>query len=199
MKILIDDMPMEDLPSRAQNFPEFCEEIMAILLARNLSIGSCEFDGRVVCNLEEANDLFQRSEICKIASIPLAAAMEAALNLKCREMRLLESDCEDLVTDALLVEPEDISIRWQSICEGIKAQIGFLPRLAGLLTETQVNQLADRQLKEIDRVMTDLHVAFNKGDTVEISDSIELSLLPWLKQLRVFLESCLQVTKSLHR
>ncbi len=172
---------------------------MEILLARNLSIGSCEFDGKVVSNLEEAHELFPRCEICKIASIPLAVALEAALNHKCAEARRLESECESLVTQALLGEPTEIALRWQAICEEIKAQIGFLPRLSGLLTDAQVNHLVDRQLKDLGKVMHALHAAFNHGDTLEISDSIELRLLPWLRQLRALMENCLQLVKTLHR
>ena len=83
-----------------------------------------------------------------------------------------------MVTQVLLGEPQEIATRWERICEELKAQIGFLPRLTGLLTETQVNELVDRELKELSRVMHALHAAFNKGDTLEISDSIELRLLP---------------------
>lgn len=199
MKILIDNNPLEEKLTVPKNFAEFCEKIMGILLARNLSIGSCEFDGTVVSNLEEAHDLFSRCEICKIASIPLAVALEAALGHKCEDARKLESECEALVTQALLGEPTEIALRWHSICEEIKSQVGFLPRLSGLLTETQVNHLVDRQLKDLGRVMHGLHAAFNKGDTLEISDSIELRLLPWLRQLRTFMETCLQLVKTLHR
>ena len=199
MKILIDNSPLEEKLSVPKSFPEFCEKIMEILLARNLSIGSCEFDGTVVNNLEEAHDLFSRCEICRIASIPLAVAMEAALGHKCEDARKLEAECEALVTQALLGEPTEIALRWHAICEEIKSQIGFLPRLSGLLTETQVNHLVDRQLKDLGRVMHGLHAAFNNGDTLEISDSIELRLLPWLRQLRSFLDNCLQLVKTLHR
>ncbi len=172
---------------------------MGILLARNLSIGSCEFDGTLVSSLEEAHDLYSRCEVCKIASIPLAVALEAALDHKCRDARRLEKECETLVTQALLGEPREIASRWHSICEEIKAQVGFLPRLTGLLTDTQVNHLVDRQLKDLGKVMHSLHSAFNAGDTLEISDSIELRLLPWLQQLRAFLENCLELVKNLHR
>jgi hypothetical protein len=199
MKILIDNSPLEETLAVPESFPEFCEQMMEILLARNLSIGSCEFDGKVVSNLEEAHDLFSRCEICKIASIPLAVALEAALSHKCSEARRLENECEGLVTQALLGEPTEIAIRWQTICEDIKTQIGFLPRLSGLLTATQVNQLVDRQLKDLGKVMHALHAAFNNGDTLEISDSIELRLLPWLRQLRGLMENCLQLVKTLHR
>jgi hypothetical protein len=199
MKILIDNNPLEEKLPDSKNFPEFCEHIMGILLARNLSIGSCEFDGTVVSSLEEAHDLFCRSQTCKIASIPLAVAMEAALGHKCQEARRLEGECEELVTQALLGEPREIAARWHTICEDIKAQVGFLPRLSGLLTDAQVNHLVDRQLKELSKVMHALHAAFNNGDTLEISDSIELRLLPWLRQLRAFMENCLQLVKNLHR
>ncbi len=199
MKILIDNNLLEQKLPALKSFPEFCEQIMEILLARNLSIGSCEFDGTVVNSLEEAHELFQRSETCKIASIPLAVALEAALSHKCSDARRLENECETLVTQALLGEPNEIAQRWQTICEEIKAQVGFLPRLSGLLTDAQVNQLVDRQLKDLSKVMHALHAAFNNGDTLEISDSIELQLLPWLRQLRAFMENCLSLVKTLHR
>ncbi len=172
---------------------------MGVLLARNLSIGSCEFDGTVVHTIEEAHDLYARCEICRISSIPLAVALEAALAQKLRDAQKLEGECENLVTQALLAEPAEIAARWHSICEEIKAQIGFLPRLSGLLTDAQINHLVDRQLQDLGKVMHALHAAFNAGDTLEISDSLELRLLPWLRQLRGFMESCLELVKNLHR
>jgi len=57
----------------------------------------------------------------------------------------------------------------------------------------------DRQLQELGKVMHSLHAAFNAGDTLEISDSLELRLLPWLRQLRSFMETCLTLVKNLHR
>jgi len=199
MKILIDNNPLEQELPTPKDFPDLCEKVMTILLARNLSIGTCEIDGTVINNLAEAHDLFSRCEVCKIASIPLAVALEAALAHQCREGQRLEGECEVLVTQALLAEPAEIAARWQTICEQIKAQIGFLPRLSGLLTDAQVNHLVDRQLAELGKVMHALHAAFNAGDTLEISDSIELRLLPWLRQLRSFMENCLELVKNLHR
>jgi hypothetical protein len=199
MKILIDNDPLTESLPATNNFSEFCEKIMGILLARNLSIGSCEIDGRVVKDLAEADQLFTDCKVCKIASIPLAVAMETALASKCRDARRLEQDCQDMVTQVLLGEPTEIATRWHSICDEIKAQVGFLPRLSGLLTQAQVAQLVDRELKELGRVMHALHAAFNNADTLEISDSIELRLLPWLRQQRAFLENCLQLIKTLHR
>jgi hypothetical protein len=199
MKILIDNSPLEREFALPKSFPEFCEQMMGVLLARNLSIGSCEFDGTVVNSLAEAHDLYARSEICKISSIPLAVALEAALSEKVREAQKLEAECESLVTQALLGEPAEIAARWHGLCEEIKAQLGFLPRLSGLLSEEQVNQLVDRQLQDLAKVMHALHAAFNAGDTLEISDSLELRLLPWLRQLRGFMENCLALVKTLHR
>jgi len=199
MKILIDNNPLETDFVLPKSFPEFCEQMMGVLLARNLSIGSCEFDGTVVNNLDEAHALYSRSEICRISSIPLAVALEAALEQKVADAHRLEAECEGLVTQALLGEPAEIAACWHAICEEIKAQIGFLPRLSGLLTDAQINNLVDRQLQELGKVMHALHAAFNAGDTLEISDSLELRLLPWLRQLRGFIENCLSLVKTLHR
>ncbi len=198
MKILIDNHPVESGLPEAKDFSEFCARIMEILLADNLSIGSCEFDGIPVVNLEEAHDLFSRCEICRIASVPLASALEAALNQQCQKARQLEGECETLVTEALVGEPAEVAISWQLICEEIKLQVGFLPRLSGLLTDAQVTHIIDRQLAELGKVMWELHAAFNRGDTMGISDSIELRLLPWLRQSRAFLESCRQLVSTLH-
>jgi hypothetical protein len=199
MKILIDNDPLPESLPTPHSFPEFCEQIMNILLTRNRSIGSCELDGTLVKNIEEADELFLTCKVCKIASIPLAVALEAALAGKVSDGRRLEQECSDMVTQVLLGEPQEIATRWQKICEEIKEQVGFLPRLTGLLSEAQVTSLVDRELKELGRVMHALHTAFNHGDTLEISDSIELRLLPWLRKLRGFLENCLQLVKNLHR
>ena len=199
MKILIDNNPLKQEFVLPKSFPEFCEQMVGVLLARNLSIGSCEFDGTIVNNLDEALSLYPRSEICKIKSIPLAVALEAALEQKVSDAKKLEAECEGLVTQSLLGEPTEIAACWHTICEEIKAQIGFLPRLTGLLTDAQVNHLVDRQLQELGKVMHTLHAAFNAGDTLEISDSLELRLLPWLRQLRSFMETCLTLVKNLHR
>ena len=199
MKILIDNDPLtEELPATS-SFSDFCEKIMGLLLARNLSIGTCEIDGRMVSNLAEADQLFSDCKVCKIASIPLAVALETALATKCQDAARLEKECQDMVTQVLLGEPVEIANRWRIICDEIKAQVGFLPRLSGLLTQAQVSQLVDRELKELGRVMHALHAAFNNADTLEISDSIELRLLPWMRQLRSFLDNCLQLVKTLHR
>jgi len=199
MKILIDNDPLtEELPATS-SFSDFCEKIMGLLLARNLSIGTCEIDGRMVSNLAEADQLFSDCKVCKIASIPLAVALETALATKCQDAARLEKECQDMVTQVLLGEPVEIANRWRIICDEIKAQVGFLPRLSGLLTQAQVSQLVDRELKELGRVMHALHAAFNNADTLEISDSIELRLLPWMRELRSFLDNCLQLVKTLHR
>jgi hypothetical protein len=168
MKILIDNDPLSDELNLPSTFPEFCDQIMGILLTRN-------------------------------RSIPLAVALEATLVSRVADARRLEQECSDMVTQVLLGEPQEIATRWEKICDELKAQIGFLPRLGGLLTETQVNELVDRELKELSRVMQTLHASFNKGDTLEISDSIELRLLPWLRQLRALQEKCLDLVKTLHR
>ena len=79
MKILIDNESLTENVPDSLNFPEFCEQIMGILLTRNRSIGSCEIDGTLVKNIEEADELFSNCKVCKIASIPLAVALEATL------------------------------------------------------------------------------------------------------------------------
>jgi hypothetical protein len=199
MKILIDNSPLETEFSVPKSFPEFCERMMGLLLSRNLSIGSCEIDGTVISSLEEAHDLYSRGQICRISSVPLAVALETALAQKVHDAKKLEQDCEHLVTQALLAEPREIAALWHGMCEEIKAVIGFLPRLSGLLTEAQVNQLVDRQLAELSKIMHALHASFNAGDTLEISDTMELRLLPWLRQLTSFLQSSLEFVQQLHR
>jgi hypothetical protein len=199
MKILIDNetAPAELPPAR--NFPEFCQHVMALLLSRNLSIGTCELDGVVINNLDEAERLFASCKTCRIVTIPLAAAFEATLTATCEDAKDLEEDCQEMVTQVLLGDPSDIAARWHSICDDIKALVGYIPRLSGLLTEKQLDELVNRELKELSKIMLSLHASFNKGDSLEISDSVELKLLPWLRQLRAFFDNCLVMAKTLHR
>jgi hypothetical protein len=172
---------------------------MALLLSRNLSIGTCELDGVVINNLDEAERLFASCKTCRIVTIPLAAAFEATLTATCEDAKDLEEDCQEMVTQVLLGDPSDIAARWHSICDDIKALVGYIPRLSGLLTETQINEMADRELKELSRIMVELHGCFNRGDSLQISDSVELKLIPWLRQLRVFFDNCLHLARTLNR
>jgi hypothetical protein len=199
MKILIDNEAAPAQIAPARSFPEFCQHVMGHLLARNLSIGSCELDGVVITNLDEAERLFQNCETCRISTIPLATAFEATLTATCEDARNLEEDCQELVTQVLLGEPAEIAARWHSICDDIKALVGYIPRLSGLLTEKQLDDMADRELKELSKIMIELHGCFNRGDSLQISDTVELKLVPWLRQLRTFFDNCLTLAKTLNR
>ena len=200
MKILIDNDPLTETLPATHSFSEFCEKIMGVLLTRNLSIGTCEIDGTVVSNLAEADQLFSDCKVCKIASIPLAVAHGD------RAFRQVPGRA-----------PARAGMPGHGHA-GAAGRAGRRSRPAGIPSATRSRrrsvscraspacsprrrstQLVDRELKELGRVMHALHAAFNNADTLEISDSIELRLLPWLRQQRAFLENCLQLVKTLHR
>ena len=155
---------------------------------------SCELDGTlVVNNLAEADQLFSD---CQGVQDRLHSAGRRDGNRARREVPgrtpARAAIAQDMVTQVLLGEPQSRSpiagtpsaTRSRRRSASCRASPACSPR-------RRSRELVDRELKELGRVMHALHAAFNNADTLEISDSVELRLLPWLRQQRAFLENCL--------
>jgi hypothetical protein len=187
MKLIIDSKPVKLSDNEPTSFSEYCAQIMEWLLERERSISKCKLDGKPIEFIEEANDLYLNSSTCEIESIPLRVAVQSALALQCNYLRVLETECEQLVTDSLLAEPKEIMRQWYNICQHLKNQIAFLQKMASLFTEKEVDAIVDTHLAQLNGLMKDAAAAINAADVVTFSDVIELKLLPWQKAFREFL------------
>jgi hypothetical protein len=200
MKLIIDSEPADfvAINSGTHTFTTFCQNVMERLLDKNRSIASCKLDGQLINSIDDADREFPNSTICEIESVPISLALKSALALQCSQCRRLESACDKLVTECLLSDPKEIIDQWQSMCEMLKDQMRFLPQLSYLLTDHQVEQLAERNVQELNAIMNHISTSFQTADVVAVSDILELELLPWLRQFREILMSALKMSESMN-
>jgi hypothetical protein len=197
MTLLIDSNVVDIARQPGETFATYCTKIMDWLLEQNLSIGSCRIDGQSLTTQDQAEELFASAQSIEVQSIGVRVALQAGVALQCNAMRKLENDCQSLITDCLLAEPGEISGSWSGLCQELQGVLKFIPTLGALLSEEQVNFLADQKFKTLDEIMQEMNQVMNKADTVAMSDLLELKLLPWLTSLREFLQAQLPVIDSL--
>lgn len=187
MKLIIDSKPVEIPAVESQNFRDLCSGVMDWLMAKRRSIATCKFDGRVIHSVEEADSVFTSSNTCEIESVPFEIALQSALALQCNYLGEIEQQCDKLVTESLLADPQDIIKLWREICENLKQQIAFIPQLGNILSEEQVDHLITSRMEEFNANMKAAAAALSCADVVQFSDVLELKLVPWLKAYREFL------------
>jgi hypothetical protein len=188
MKLIVDSEPVEIAIEPGGGFPEYCREVMSLLLSRNRAIGSLLLDGRPMQTIEQAEREFPTARMCEIQSVPLVQAMRTSLDSQIQRIISIEERCNTLVTESLLAEAHDIAVAWQDICAMIREQIGLLPQLAGLLDLEEVDHLIGVRLMEFNTTMRDIGDILNRADVVAFSDVLEFRLVPWLGSLRELLQ-----------
>jgi hypothetical protein len=197
MKLTIDS-EIIDLPyAAAKSFEAYCQQVMDWLLKRNRSISICKIDGHEVTDIQQANAAFAQAKQMEIESVPLIVALQSAMAIHSARLGRLEKECESLVTDCLIAEPVVVAEKWQSICEMIKEQIGFIPRLASLLTEEMIDAMVNEHCKELTSIMMAVSECFPKADVVTFSDVLEMRLLPWIRGMREFSKAVLKLLDAI--
>lgn len=192
MKFVIDSEEISLPETSRQSFQQCCQNIMALLLEKERSIGSFKIDGKDVESIKDADQSFSQAQQVEVESLPLAEALQSALTGTINEIRKLETMCETLVTDCLLADPDNIAQQWQDLCKELTKLIGFFPSLGYLLTEKQINELIDQRYAEFNQIMKDIAEVLPKADVVAFSDILETRLQPWLKNMRDFSQEALQ-------
>lgn len=184
MKLLIDSEPVELAGGQATTFSACCREVMQHLLKRNRAIDALLLDGRPVDSVAQAEADFAAAAVCEFRTVPLGDAVRGLLETYERDLRTLEASVENLVTESLLAEPETVAGLWRDLCEAVKLAIARLPQLAALLTDEEIDEIAERRMTDFNNAMRDIATALNKADLVAFSDILELRLLAWLRGIR---------------
>lgn len=187
MKLIIDSKPVEIPAAESQNFRELCSGVMDWLMSKKRSIATCKFDGHVIHSVEEADSIFTSSNICEIESVPFEIALQSAIALQCNYLGEIEQQCDKLVTESLLADPQDIIKLWREICENLKQQIAFIPQLGNVLSEEEVDHLIGNRMEIFNETMKAAAASLSTADVVQFSDVLELKLVPWLQEYRTFL------------
>jgi hypothetical protein len=196
MKLIIDSEPVEIANLPKNSFSELCKVLMDRLLPQDRSITSCKLDGAYVTEEEDADARLAAAQLCEVATVPLQVAFQTAVALQCQNLRKLEDDCETFVTDILLDEPGQVADNWKNLCVELKAQVNFIPHLASFMTEKQLEGEIEKQLGELNEIISEAGRSFATADVVTVSDIIELRLLPWLRQFRESLAGLLEKVKN---
>ena len=187
MQVIIDSETVELDTKTNNNFEDTCSVIMKWLVQRDRSISKCKIDGKLIETIEEARSLFNDKSSLEIESIPVAVALHQSVGEHCDTLTRIEEDCDELVTDSLLEEPEVLLKKWQSLCHKLKQEIGFLPNLGPLLTDEQLDSLIEKNLTDLNSIMNDIQQALSKADVVAFSDILELRLSVWIASFNEFL------------
>ena len=93
---------------------------MKILLEKGRAIHQCKLDGKVVADPTSIEPTFSKAAVLEIESLSLKKVLLASLDQQILELKQLEKAIEQLVTDCLLVEPQEIVTQWTNICETTK-------------------------------------------------------------------------------
>lgn len=197
MQIIIDSEEVDIDTKGAKSFEQCCSLIMAWLVEKDRSISTCKIDGKVVDTMDQANQLLKSCSSLEVETVSVSEALQAAISIQAAQLTRTEEACEQLVTDSLLEEPEVLVEQWHDLCEDLKAQIRFIPSLAPLLTEDQINMLVDKKFKEIEDIMREVHKVLNEADVVTFSDILELKLSPWISTLREFVQAQAKLLDSM--
>jgi len=166
-------------------------------MEKKRSIASIKLDGKAIYDIDAASELYISSSLCEVETLPYDQVFKNALHFQLSQISDLEESAETLITDILLAEPDEIIEKWQSICKMVKAQIVFLPQLAVLLSEDQINDLVEKHLAELDKIMKEAAGSFSTADVVAVSDILELQFLPWLKNFKTFMQNMVELSKQL--
>lgn len=197
MNLIIDATPATLDSLDTSSFSGFCTSVNQHLTEKGRAISLCKINGQPVHDLALADQIFSTAQTIEFETIDLKEAVASVISTHCNQLRTIEQDCETLVTDALLAEPQEIADQWTNICEGLKKQIDLIPHLTPFLTEEQVDELVDKHFAELHEIMSSIAEILNeKGDVVAFSDALEMRLMPWIGKIRNISESTLKLVES---
>jgi hypothetical protein len=189
LKVVIDSTPVQlELP-QGSSFAALCEAAMKVLLEKNRAIAHCKIDGKLVEDPESANETIGSASLLEIESLPLKEVLLVSIQNHITDLKRLEQSAEQLVTDCLLAEPQEIVNQWTEICEQTKKKLSFIPTLAPILSEKQLEEKMDPLFKNLAGIMSEAGTSFSTADVVSFSDTIENKFIPWLHQFRAVIQS----------
>ncbi|MES2310363.1 MAG: hypothetical protein V4507_16035 [Verrucomicrobiota bacterium] len=189
LKVVIDSTPVQLTPASGSSFSALCEEAMKILLEKNRAISVCKIDGKLVTDPTEVDAVLSSVKLLEIESLPLKEVLLTSIQHHVIDLKRLEQAAEQLVTDCLLAEPQEIVNQWTAICEETKKKLAFVPTLAPILSERQLEEKMDPLFKQLAALMNEAGGSFSTADVVSFSDTIENKFIPWLHQFRAVVQT----------
>ncbi len=189
LKIVIDSVPVQlDLPNDA-SFATICAEAMKHLLKDYRAISQCKLDGKVVVEPDKVDSLLSKFTLLEIESRPLKEILIDSLQQHILDFKHLEQSTEQLVTDCLLAEPQEIVDQWSKICDITKKKLSIVPTLAPILDEKQLEAQMEPLFNELNKIMSEASASFSTADVVSFSDTLENNFIPWIQKFRTVIQT----------
>lgn len=189
LKVVIDSTPVQLEVPQGSSFAAYCEAAMKFLLEKSRAISVCKIDGRLVTHPDEDGSKLESASLLEIESLPLRQVLLTSLQNQIVDIKRLEQAAEQLVTDCLLAEPQEIVKQWSEICDETKKKLSFVPTLAPILDEKQLEEKMNPLFKQLGALMGEAGNSFSTADVVSFSDTIENKFIPWLHAFKAVIQS----------
>jgi len=189
LKVTIDSVPVQLEVPEGASFAQICAAAMKILLVDSRAISECKLDGKVVVEPDKVDTLLSTFTTLEILSRPLKEILLTTLQQHVLELKQLEQLTEQLVTDCLLAEPQEIVDQWSTICNITKKKLSIIPTLAPILDEKQLEAQMEPLFKDLNTIMTSASTAFSTADVVSFSDILENNFHPWIQKFRSVIQT----------
>ncbi len=189
LKVTIDSVPVQLEVPEGASFAQICAAAMKILLVDSRAISECKLDGKVVVEPDKVDTLLSTFTNLEILSRPLKEILLTTLQQHVLELKQLEQLTEQLVTDCLLAEPQEIVDQWSNICNITKKKLSIIPTLAPILDEKQLEAQMEPLFKDLNTIMTAASTSFSTADVVSFSDTLENDFQPWIQKFRSVIQT----------
>jgi hypothetical protein len=204
MNLLIDGNP-SSLPGfqNGLGFEAFCQACGEQMSAEGRAIQSVRVNEVEVDCANPPSDLnFSTASSVEVVSCPVEELVVVVLRHQMETARSLADEAMELSTDCLIELPQNVFKDWQSVLESLKALLHFTPKL--LMIQAMIG-VEDERFSEANLTarIQDIQNAVDTGrqsleslDVVVFSDTLELKMVPWLKEHAALAEKLLQDLQS---
>ncbi|MBI4026700.1 MAG: hypothetical protein HY360_17080 [Verrucomicrobia bacterium] len=204
MNLFIDDKPATPPDSLdGAGFEAFCQFCGDHLLTGGRAIQSVRMDGKDVDCVNPPSDLaFSAAERVEVTTCPVEELVLVVLRHQAESACALGDEAMELSTDCLIELPQDVLKDWRSVLESLKPLLQFTPKLLMIqaMTGVEDEKFSEANLTarilDIQNAVDTARQSLESLDVVVFSDTLELKIVPWLKEHGAFAEKLLQTIQS---
>jgi hypothetical protein len=203
MNIILDDKPISVHSKDWNSFEQFChscsDQIPTGRVIKGVSLDGVEVD---CANPPKPNE-FLNARTAVITSCLLEDLLQNVLQYQSETANNLSKEVMQLSTDCLIDLPRQTFEKWQGALDSLKSLIKFIPHFLTLqgLNDPTFEEISELELTErIQSIQESVDVArrgFESQDIVLFSDTLEMQIVPWLKEHAKYADKYLNSLKEI--
>jgi len=171
------------------SFEEFCRVCSTHLQPQGRAIQIVRMDGSEVdCTTPPSAKAFLAARRVEVTSCILEELIHAVLQQQKEAAHTLIEKVMELSTDCLIELPQEVFNDWRDVLESLKPLVGFIPKflLVHALANPPPPEISEahlsKHIQEIKEMVEASRQAMEVQDIVLFSDTLELRIVPWLKE-----------------